>query len=140
MSSDQTQKNVDINSLTSEEQKLYRLYGRLPQRKDFLVQKLKQGRKYFDSGDYALSKAGKASDTGITNVGKGIPSPETIPHLAPSASPKKDAAAASAHRKRRSDASAKEAAAGSLAFAPSPTPSSTVSSGEQTPTQRKNGN
>ena len=37
-------------------------------------------RKYFDSGDYALSKAGKASDAGITNVGSQFPSPESIPH------------------------------------------------------------
>lgn len=38
-------------------------------------------RKYFDSGDYALSKAGKASDVGVTNVGSRHPVPENIPHL-----------------------------------------------------------
>ncbi|KAJ2811632.1 hypothetical protein H4S07_001937 [Coemansia furcata] len=33
-------------------------------------------RKYFDSGDYALSKAGKSADA----VGEKHPSPESIPH------------------------------------------------------------
>lgn len=37
-----------------------------------------QDRKYFDSGDYALNKAGKASDKPA--VGKGIPTPDVIPH------------------------------------------------------------
>ena len=40
-----------------------------------------QERKYFDSGDYALSKAGKASDVGVTSVGSQHPLPENIPHL-----------------------------------------------------------
>lgn len=38
-------------------------------------------RKYFDSGDYALSKAGKASEGGVTNMGSQHPLPENIPHL-----------------------------------------------------------
>ena len=39
-----------------------------------------QERKYFDSGDYALSKAGKASDVGVTQIGSKHPLPENIPH------------------------------------------------------------
>ena len=39
-----------------------------------------QERKYFDSGDYALSKAGKASDVGVTSIGSQHPLPENIPH------------------------------------------------------------
>ena len=39
-------------------------------------------RKYFDSGDYALSKAGKASDAGVTQIGREHPVPEKIPHNA----------------------------------------------------------
>ncbi|PWN17913.1 Endosulfine-domain-containing protein [Microstroma glucosiphilum] len=74
---------VDINSLTEEEQKLFRLYGKLPQRKDLLGNKLKE-RKYFDSGDYALSKAGKAPQQ---SVGTAIPNPETIPHASTVSSP-----------------------------------------------------
>ncbi|CAF9931900.1 MAG: hypothetical protein HETSPECPRED_008212 [Heterodermia speciosa] len=76
------QKNkVDISSLTEEEQKLFRLYGKLPNKKDLLQNKLKE-RKYFDSGDYALSKAGKASEGGVTTIGSQHPLPENIPHLA----------------------------------------------------------
>ncbi|ORY83122.1 camp-regulated phospho protein/endosulfine conserved region-domain-containing protein [Protomyces lactucae-debilis] len=72
-------KKVDISTLNEEERKLLSKYGKLPQRKDLLSNKLKE-RKYFDSGDYALSQAGKASDAGITHVGSQFPSPETIPH------------------------------------------------------------
>lgn len=43
-----------------------------------------QERKYFDSGDYALSKAGKASDVGVTSIGREHPNPESIPHLSSS--------------------------------------------------------
>lgn len=46
-----------------------------------LTKSLTQERKYFDSGDYALSKAGKASDVGVTNIGSRHPVPENIPHL-----------------------------------------------------------
>jgi hypothetical protein len=42
---------------------------------------LTQGdRKYFDSGDYALSQAGK---TNPADIGTGHPSPERIPHSVP---------------------------------------------------------
>ncbi|KAF9189574.1 hypothetical protein BGZ51_009469 [Haplosporangium sp. Z 767] len=65
--------------LTDQEQKLQRLYGnRLPTAKGLLGQKLKE-RKYFDSGDYALSKAGKTS----APVGSQHPQPENIPHSTP---------------------------------------------------------
>ncbi|KAI9815007.1 MAG: hypothetical protein M1827_002850 [Pycnora praestabilis] len=75
------QKNkVDISTLSEDEQRLFRLYGKLPNKKDLLQNKLKE-RKYFDSGDYALSKAGKASDVGVTQIGSQHPLPENIPHL-----------------------------------------------------------
>ncbi|KAL6714939.1 hypothetical protein ACLMJK_007199 [Lecanora helva] len=78
------QKNkVDIGSMTEEEQKLFRLYGKLPNKKDLLQNKLKE-RKYFDSGDYALSKAGKAPEGGVTSIGSQHPLPENIPHLSSS--------------------------------------------------------
>jgi hypothetical protein len=38
-------------------------------------------RKYFDSGDYALSKAGKADSVDAGTVGSEHPVPENIPHL-----------------------------------------------------------
>lgn len=56
-------------ALSEEEQKLFRLYGKLPNKKDLFSKKL-QERKYFDSGDYALSKAGK-SDAGDLGGGLG---------------------------------------------------------------------
>ncbi|KAJ5808903.1 hypothetical protein N7474_010172 [Penicillium riverlandense] len=74
------QNKVDINSLSPDEQRLLRMYGKMPTKKDLLQNKLKE-RKYFDSGDYALSKAGKASDVGVTNIGSRHPVPENIPHL-----------------------------------------------------------
>jgi len=67
---------VDISKLTEEEQKLFRLYGKLPTHKNVL-NKMQKDRKYFDSGDYALSKAGVGSQN---NVGTAIPNPENIPH------------------------------------------------------------
>ncbi|KAI9827025.1 MAG: hypothetical protein M1826_006504 [Phylliscum demangeonii] len=71
---------IDVSSLSPDEQRLFRMYGKLPNKKDLLQNKLKE-RKYFDSGDYALSKAGKASDAGVTQIGSQHPIPENIPHL-----------------------------------------------------------
>jgi len=65
--------------MTEEEKKLFRLYGKLPTHKNVFT-KVQQDRKYFDSGDYALSKAGIAPQA---NVGTAIPSPENIPHATP---------------------------------------------------------
>ncbi|KAJ3474582.1 hypothetical protein NLI96_g12378 [Meripilus lineatus] len=67
---------VDLSKLTEEEQKLFRLYGKLPSHKNVLT-KMQKDRKYFDSGDYALSKAGKAPQN---TVGTAIPNPDNIPH------------------------------------------------------------
>ncbi|TFY81919.1 hypothetical protein EWM64_g2099 [Hericium alpestre] len=69
-------KKIDISKLTDEEQKLFRLYGKLPTHKNVLT-KMQKDRKYFDSGDYALSKAGVAPQNA---VGTAIPNPENIPH------------------------------------------------------------
>ncbi|KAL8418556.1 hypothetical protein RB594_001956 [Gaeumannomyces avenae] len=75
------QKNkIDINSLSPEEQRLFRLYGKLPSKSDHFAKHLKE-RKYFDSGDYALSKAGKADSVDAGSVGSQHPVPENIPHL-----------------------------------------------------------
>ncbi|KIH86786.1 cAMP-regulated phosphoprotein family protein Igo1 [Sporothrix brasiliensis 5110] len=68
------QKNkVDIN-------RLFRLYGKLPSRSDHFSKHLKE-RKYFDSGDYAMSKAGKGDSVDTGTVGSQHPVPEKIPHL-----------------------------------------------------------
>jgi hypothetical protein len=71
---------VDISKLTEEEQKLFRLYGKLPAHKS-VISKVQKDRKFFDSGDYAMSKAGKAPQN---SVGTAIPNPENIPHASPS--------------------------------------------------------
>lgn len=47
---------IDISKLSEQELKLYKLYGKLPKTSDVLRNKLKD-RKFFDSGDYAMSKA-----------------------------------------------------------------------------------
>ncbi|KAG5980458.1 hypothetical protein E4U55_004001 [Claviceps digitariae] len=75
------QKNkVDVNSLSPEEQRLFRLYGKLPSRSDHFAKHLKD-RKYFDSGDYAMSKAGKGDGVDAGAVGSEHPLPENIPHF-----------------------------------------------------------
>ena len=66
--------------MTPDEQRLFRLYGKLPSKADHLAKHLKE-RKYFDSGDYALSKAGKAGSVDTGSVGSEHPLPENIPHL-----------------------------------------------------------
>jgi hypothetical protein len=71
---------MSSQSLSPEEQRLFRLYGKLPSRSDHFAKHLKE-RKYFDSGDYALSKAGKADSVDTGSVGSEHPVPENIPHL-----------------------------------------------------------
>jgi len=73
-------KSTYTQSLSPDEQRLFRLYGKLPSKSDHLAKHLKE-RKYFDSGDYALSKAGKASSVDTGSVGSQHPLPENIPHL-----------------------------------------------------------
>ncbi|KAF8073612.1 Endosulfine-domain-containing protein [Lyophyllum atratum] len=67
---------VDISKLSLQEQQLFSKYGKLPTHKNVLM-KMQKERKYFDSGDYALSKAGVAPQN---TVGTAIPNPENIPH------------------------------------------------------------
>ncbi|POS82578.1 Endosulfine-domain-containing protein [Erysiphe pulchra] len=73
-------KKIDVSSMSPDEQRLFRLYGKLPSKSDHLAKHIKE-RKYFDSGDYALSKAGKASSVDTGSVGSEHPVPENIPHL-----------------------------------------------------------
>lgn len=54
------------------------LEGRIPTRAEFLKNQLKQ-RRYFDSGDYAMSKAGKKPESG-QEIGSEHPNPEQISH------------------------------------------------------------
>lgn len=61
-------------AMNPEEERLLKMYGRLPTRSEMLNKKLKD-RKFFDSGDYALKKAGQQ-----TQIGSEHPVPEIIPH------------------------------------------------------------
>jgi hypothetical protein len=54
-----TPADLDLSKLSPQELKLYKLYGKLPKTNDILRGKLKD-RKFFDSGDYAMSKAGSS--------------------------------------------------------------------------------
>lgn len=59
--------DAEFAKLSPQEQKLYKLYGKLPKKSDILSSKLKE-RKFFDSGDYAMSKAGiKSIDIDTSN-------------------------------------------------------------------------
>ncbi|KAK7991977.1 camp-regulated phosphoprotein/endosulfine conserved region-domain-containing protein [Apiospora saccharicola] len=70
------QKNkIDVKSLSPDEQRLFRLYGKLPSKSDHFAKHLKD-RKYFDSGDYAMSKAGKGDSVDTGSVGTQHPTPE----------------------------------------------------------------
>ncbi|GAA6013077.1 hypothetical protein JCM10207_006164 [Rhodosporidiobolus poonsookiae] len=70
---------VDISSFSEQEKELFQKYGKVPTHKNLLGNKLKE-RKYFDSGDYAMSKAGVSPQQ---SVGTAIPSPADIPHASP---------------------------------------------------------
>ncbi|KAK8116238.1 camp-regulated phosphoprotein family protein [Apiospora sp. TS-2023a] len=73
------QKNkIDVKSLSPDEQRLFRLYGKLPSKSDHFAKHLKD-RKYFDSGDYAMSKAGKGDSVDTGSVGTQHPTPENVP-------------------------------------------------------------
>ncbi|KAI9175658.1 hypothetical protein H9P43_006022 [Blastocladiella emersonii ATCC 22665] len=78
--------------LADQERKLKEKYGALPPRKSVLGHRLKE-RKYFDSGDYAMSKAGKGGPD--TAVGSAHPTPDMIPHSHPPASPHASASSTS---------------------------------------------
>jgi hypothetical protein len=67
--------------MTDEEKEAFRKYGRVPQRPG-LINKV-QDRKFFDSGDYMMNKAGKTA----VSVGSQIPSPEDVHHTPPMKSP-----------------------------------------------------
>lgn len=55
-----------------------RLGGKIPTRAEILKNQLNQ-RRFFDSGDYAMSKAGRKPEPG-NEIGSEIPLPENIPH------------------------------------------------------------
>ncbi|KAH7025187.1 uncharacterized protein B0I36DRAFT_332629 [Microdochium trichocladiopsis] len=61
------------------DERLLNLYGKIPTRGDLLHHQL-EGRKYFDSGDFALSQAHKCSNIGAVNTGSEHPFRKSISH------------------------------------------------------------
>lgn len=70
-----------LQTLSPEEQRLFRLYGKLPSQASVFARN--NQRKYFDSGDYALNKAGKGDGVDTGNVGSIVPDVDTIRHNSP---------------------------------------------------------
>ncbi|KAI9632625.1 uncharacterized protein MKK02DRAFT_40929 [Dioszegia hungarica] len=66
---------VDISSMSEEDQKAFKLYGKVPGKN--VLTKMQKDRKYFDSGDYMMNKAGVQS---AQAPGTAIPTPEGLPH------------------------------------------------------------
>ncbi|EDO32409.1 predicted protein [Nematostella vectensis] len=70
----------------SEEEKFKRKFpNKKPMTTDVMRKRLQKGVKYFDSGDYMMAKSRDKNPRGPVNpavlaVGKGIPTPDKIPH------------------------------------------------------------
>jgi len=77
---------TENQKLSPEDRAFVNKYGRLPPKKPTgaawlsKTHKATTERKYFDSGDYALSKVGRVAGS---EVGQQHPSPEKIPHSTP---------------------------------------------------------
>ncbi|OAL45114.1 camp-regulated phospho protein family protein Igo1, partial [Pyrenochaeta sp. DS3sAY3a] len=65
--------------LSEQDVRLLRRYGKLPAREDLLDHQLER-RKYFDSGDFALSVAHRVSDIGHIQTGTQHPLRKDISH------------------------------------------------------------
>ncbi|CAI4050051.1 hypothetical protein N7582_004819 [Saccharomyces uvarum] len=59
---------IDTSKFSPNEMKLLKMYGKLPSKKDIFKHTMEK-RKYFDSGDYALQKAGIQNNDPV-NYGK----------------------------------------------------------------------
>ncbi|KAH7161794.1 camp-regulated phosphoprotein family protein Igo1 [Dactylonectria macrodidyma] len=62
-----------------QDKRLLRRYGTIPTRGNLLHHQL-EGRKYFDSGDFALSQAHKPSNIGAVSTGSEHPLRKNIPY------------------------------------------------------------
>ncbi|KAK4685153.1 hypothetical protein P7C73_g5005, partial [Tremellales sp. Uapishka_1] len=73
-----SQNKVDVSAMTEQEQKAFKMYGKVPAKN--LLTKMQKDRKYFDSGDYMMNKAGVQTDQ---ILGSAIPTPAHVPHASP---------------------------------------------------------
>jgi len=71
--------SIDPDALSPDDRKLFRLYGHIPTQSRHFARHLKD-RKYFDSCDYAMSKAGHGDSLDVGAVGALHPAPGSIPH------------------------------------------------------------
>jgi len=74
--------NTKTDNTVDQEQHLLKLYGKLPSKRDLLQSRIKE-RKYFDSGDFALSAAHKATTDASCPLKTGHQHPllQNLPHL-----------------------------------------------------------
>ncbi|WVQ79112.1 hypothetical protein IAT38_001207 [Cryptococcus sp. DSM 104549] len=72
------QNKVDISQMSEQDQKAFKMYGKVPGKN--LLTKMQKDRKYFDSGDYMMSKAGVPT---AQPSGTAHPTPEAVPHASP---------------------------------------------------------
>ncbi|KAJ9106438.1 hypothetical protein QFC21_001584 [Naganishia friedmannii] len=70
---------VDVATMNEQEKQLFQKYGKLPKKN--VLTSMQKERKYFDSGDYAMHKAGVSSAD--ATVGSAIATPERLPHAQP---------------------------------------------------------
>ncbi|GLI82222.1 hypothetical protein PoHVEF18_010647 [Penicillium ochrochloron] len=86
--------------MSESEKRHFSKYGKLP--RGGLLGQISKERTYFDSGDYALSAAGRVTDNGAIQTGKAHPHRDSISHPyapIPSASNVKKDAIEDLHRK-----------------------------------------
>lgn len=77
----QNTQNLDLDKLTPDELKIYRMYGKLPTRQQILSSKIKE-KKYFDSGDYAMQKQlGPGKLPGASNIPLRHPNAEKVKEM-----------------------------------------------------------
>ncbi|KAI5449171.1 hypothetical protein NCC49_005257 [Naganishia albida] len=69
---------VDVSTMNEQERQLFQKYGKLPKKN--VLTSMQKERKYFDSGDYAMHKAGVGAEM---PVGSAIATPERLPHAQP---------------------------------------------------------
>jgi len=68
-----------LKRIAEQERRISRMYGKLPAKGDLLHHQLEE-RKYFDSGDFELSKTNKASNIGAIQTGREHPLRESVSH------------------------------------------------------------
>ncbi|CAD6570550.1 MAG: hypothetical protein TREMPRED_005892 [Tremellales sp. Tagirdzhanova-0007] len=69
---------IDVSSMSEQDQKAFKMYGKVPAKN--VLMKTQKDRKYFDSGDYMMSKAGVATAQAL---GTEVPTPERVARASP---------------------------------------------------------